>query len=130
MNLKHKHSIGTVILIMSLSVAHASENSLQYLEQYRAMGISQMDRAKGQQLWYSTVNRRGCTSCHGNDPGNPGKHNKTGKLIQPMAFSVNSDRYQDGKKIEKWFFRNCKWTFGRQCSPQEKADILTWLSSQ
>lgn len=130
MNLKQKHSIGLVILVMSFSVGHANQNSLQHLEQYRAKGISQMDAAKGRQLWYSTVNKRSCTSCHGDDPGNTGKHAKTGKLIQPMALSANPDRYQDSKKIEKWFLRNCKWTFGRQCDAQEKADILTWLSTQ
>jgi len=47
-----------------------------------------------------------------------------------MALSVSPGRYQDGNKIEKWLLRNCKWTLGRQCSLQEKADLLTWLSSQ
>ncbi|MEA3244387.1 MAG: DUF1924 domain-containing protein, partial [Pseudomonadota bacterium] len=33
----------------------------------------------------------------------------------------------DGKKIEKWFKRNCKWTLGRECTAQEKADFLAYI---
>ena len=93
-------------------------------------GLVKADQNNGQQLWNSVVNNRSCTSCHGETPASVGKHIKTGKVIKPMALSVNSERYQDGKKVEKWFLRNCKWTFGRPCSTEEKADILSWLSSQ
>lgn len=93
-------------------------------------GAVMADQGKGRQLWNSVVNERSCTSCHGDDPTQMGKHIKTGKTIQPMALSVNGERYQDDKKVEKWFLRNCKWTFGRQCSAQEKAGILSWLSNQ
>jgi len=93
-------------------------------------GAVMADQDKGRQLWNSIVNERSCTTCHGDDATETGKHIKTGKIIQPMALSVNGERYQDDKKIEKWFLRNCKWTFGRQCSTQEKADILNWLSNQ
>lgn len=47
-----------------------------------------------------------------------------------MAVSVNSERLSDAKKVKKWFRRNCKWTFGRECSAQEQADIFAWLNSQ
>ena len=43
-----------------------------------------------------------------------------------MAPSVNPKRFTDLKKVEKWFRRNCKWTWGRECNAQEKADILQW----
>ncbi len=100
------------------------------MDTYLAQGIDSVDQDKGRQLWNSTVNERSCTTCHGDDLVSIGKHVKTGKIIKPMALSVNAERYQKGKKIEKWFLRNCKWTFGRQCSTQEKADILSWLSNQ
>ena len=77
--------------------------------------ISMADSNNGQQLWNSVVNERSCTSCHGDTPADIGKHIKTGKTIEPMALSVNAERYQDHKKVEKWFLRNCKWTFGRAC---------------
>lgn len=117
-------------MIMLSATAGAGQNSPQQLETYRQEGIDQVDAQNGRQLWYSTVNERSCTSCHGNNPASAGKHVKTGKVIQPMASSVNGERYQEAKKMEKWFLRNCKWTLGRVCSTQEKADILTWLSSQ
>ena len=47
-----------------------------------------------------------------------------------MAPSVNPKRLTDRSKIEKWFKRNCKWTLGRECTPQEKGDILTFLLAQ
>lgn len=93
-------------------------------------GIALADQTDGQRLWNSVVNERSCTSCHGDDPTKIGKHIKTGKIIQPMALSVNGKRFQNQKKVDKWFLRNCKWTFGRECSAQEKADILSWLSKQ
>ena len=34
------------------------------------------------------------------------------------------------KKIEKWFKRNCKEAWGRECTAQEKADFLTYLITQ
>ena len=93
-------------------------------------GAVMADQNRGRQLWNSIVNDRSCTSCHGDEPSKMGKHIKTGKIIQPMALSVNSERFRDDKKIEKWLLRNCKWTFGRPCSTQEKADIISWLSNQ
>ena len=100
------------------------------LEVYRGEGVEQTDAEHGRKLWYTAVGERSCSDCHGENPGVIGKHVKTGKQIAPMAPSVNPERYQSANKIEKWFRRNCKWTFGRECSAQEKADILTWLASQ
>lgn len=118
------------ILLVPLGNAVGAGNQSAQLQLYRLQGIDQVDQARGQQLWYSIAGGRGCTSCHGNSPAAIGKHAKTGKTIEPMALSVNPARYQDGKKLEKWFLRNCKWTLGRQCSRQEKADLLTWLVNQ
>ena len=127
---KFKLLTGLLVAVMISGVAQAGQGPLQHLETYQQKGVDQVNQQQGQLLWNSTVNERSCTNCHGDNLENAGKHLKTGKVIQPMAFSVNAERYQDSKKIEKWFLRNCKWTFGRQCSTQEKADILTWLSSQ
>ena len=55
---------------------------------------------------------------------------RAGKVIDPMAPSVNSKRLTDAKKINKWLLRNCKWTFGRECTAQEKGNVLLWLSEQ
>ena len=93
-------------------------------------GLAIADQDRGKQLWNSVVDGRSCTDCHGETPTRAGKHIKTGKVIEPMAPSVNPDRFKNARKTEKWFRRNCNWTFNRECSAQEKSDILSWLSSQ
>ena len=72
---------------------------------------------------------RSCADCHTADPGMSGKHVRTGKAIEPMAPSVNPQRLTDQNKVEKWFKRNCKWTWGRECSEQEKTDFISYLNS-
>ena len=71
-----------------------------------------------------------CTSCHGEDPKTPGQNAKTGKPIEPMAVSVNPKRYTNTADVEKWFKRNCKQVLGRECTPAEKGDFVTFMMSQ
>lgn len=73
---------------------------------------------------------RSCTSCHGRDLSQPGRHVNTGKVIEPMAPSVNPQRLSDAAKIEKWLGRNCRWTLGRNCTASEKADVLAYIRTQ
>ena len=54
---------------------------------------------------------------------------RTGKPIKALAPSVQPQRLTDIGKIRKWFKRNCKWTLGRVCTPQEKGDILLFLKN-
>lgn len=69
-----------------------------------------------------------CTSCHTADMTAVGQ-TRAGKEIAPMAVSVVPDRFTDLDKVEKWFGRNCNSVLGRDCTAQEKGDILTWLAS-
>jgi len=71
-----------------------------------------------------------CSSCHGSDAElrESGRHYKSGKVIEPMAPTANKDRYTDMEKLEKWFTRNCKQVVKRECSAQEKGDVLRYLS--
>lgn len=108
----------------------AAGGRVEQLATYRQQGVERTDAERGRRLWYTTNGERSCATCHGERPAMTGKHARTGKAIEPMALSLNPARYQDAEKIEKWFLRNCKWTWGRECSTQEKADILTWLASQ
>ena len=106
------------------------------LEQYSQQGSTIFSAERGQKLWEQSVDgkapftSRSCTSCHSQKIKNNGQHIKTKKQIDPMATSVNPSRLTKTKKIEKWFKRNCKWTFGRECSIQEKGDIITYLESR
>ena len=68
-----------------------------------------------------------CASCHGETPTGPGRHAKTAKVIQPLAPGVNPQRFTDVAQVEKWFKRNCGDVLKRECTAQEKGDILAWL---
>ena len=70
-----------------------------------------------------------CTSCHGPDPRGAGK-TPAGKAIEPVALSVTPARYADPAKVEKWFKRNCNEVLGRECTPREKGDWLTFMAGQ
>lgn len=101
------------------------------LEGYRGAGAGPFSAEAGEAMWHAVQSVEGesrrCTDCHGDDLKQPGEHRRTGKTIEPMAPSVNAGRLTDERKIEKWFLRNCKWTVGRECTPQEKGDFLLFL---
>jgi cytochrome c peroxidase len=70
-----------------------------------------------------------CSTCHTGTPTTTGRHARTGKNIAPLAPAVNPERFTDAATAEKWFRRNCNDVVGRECTPQEKGDVLTWLIS-
>ncbi|MCP4995905.1 MAG: DUF1924 domain-containing protein [Gammaproteobacteria bacterium] len=124
------------VLLLGVSTAYGAGTVTKLLQEYRDQGAGPFGLQAGEKLWVGThtykdgVSERSCTSCHGDDLTQSGKHQRTGKLIEPMAPALNAQRLGDRKKIEKWFKRNCKWTFGRECSPQEKGDIILFIQSQ
>jgi len=123
----------TRILLTALLLGVASAglqagdiNSVQ--NHYRALGAGPFQSERGEKLWNNrSYEGRQCADCHGPDLTRGGRHQRTKKPIEPMAPSVNSSRYTDLKKVEKWFTRNCKSTLGRACTAQEKGDILEYL---
>lgn len=100
------------------------------LAEFQAAAPEPLSAEAGRATWYQDTDGRSCTSCHSETLDVAGRHEKTGKPIEPMAPSVNPERLADRRKINKWFLRNCKWTFGRECTAQEKGDMLLWLSQQ
>jgi len=123
-------------LAVGVPCASAAENAVpQMLARYQAEGAGEFSAERGKRFWTAQhvarkePLRRSCTTCHGTDLRKAGEHRRTGKPIKPMAPSVNPERFTSAKKIEKWFRRNCKWTLGRECTSQEKGDVLTWLNS-
>jgi hypothetical protein len=100
---------------------------------YSQAGGRDFNPTRGKQFWLAERAGEGgeaisCASCHGSDLRKPGRQQKTGKPIEPMAPSVNKDRYTDFEKVEKWFLRNCKQVLRRECTAQEKGDVLRYLS--
>lgn len=71
-----------------------------------------------------------CTTCHTTDPRQPGQNAKTGRPIEPVAVSVNPARFTDAAKVEKQFTRDCKSVLGRECTPLEKGDYITFMAGR
>ena len=115
---------------------HAQANAISELEvSYTAQGAGPFSTANGEAFWTKnftdakTGKARNCSNCHSADLSKSGAHIRTNKVIKPMAPSANAQRYTKIKKIKKWFVRNCKWTVGRECTAQEKGDLLSYLKS-
>lgn len=123
-----------VAMLLGSSAVMATPATDALMAQYKTEGAAGFDAERGKKAWSKEVkNAEGemgsCTNCHGSDLSKQGKHEKTKKVIEPMAHSVNAERYTDEKKIEKWFKRNCKEAWGRECTAQEKGDFLKYLLS-
>jgi cytochrome c553 len=131
----NKYLVCALIFSLSLPVFAAGELDAAF-KLYKGSENLTFDAARGKAMWEKTYpaepddpfKERTCATCHGKDLTKATKHVKTGKPIDPMAPSVNKERFTELKKIEKWFKRNCKWTVGRECTNQEKGDLLTYLS--
>ena len=91
--------------------------------------------AKRGEAFYFAVNTDGnsetpsCSTCHGKDPTQKG-HLRTGKVIDPIAVSANSEAFTSATRVEKWFGRQCKGVVGRDCTPTEKGDFITFLMNK
>jgi hypothetical protein len=126
-------TIPAVLLLLPL-MAQADATS-DLMASYQQQGAGGFSESAGKTFWSKEFIHaesgkvRSCTSCHGADLTRPGKHARTGKSIKPMAPSVNPERLTDAKKIKKWFKRNCKWTLGRECTPQEKGDVMAFIKN-
>lgn len=79
------------------------------------------------QNFATTPGLASCTACHTTDPTAEGRHAVTGKRIAPLSPRANAERFADAAKSDKWFKRNCKEVMGSECSPAQKADVLSYL---
>jgi hypothetical protein len=126
------------LLIAFIAAAGSVQASVvdQTLRQYRQQGATRFDAEAAKRMWTKSFgtsaegHERKCSACHNADLRTGGKHVKTGKPIDPLAPSRNPERLTDQAEIEKWFKRNCQWTLGRECTPQEKGDFLSFIRTQ
>ena len=106
------------------------------MKSYQSQGAKKGNAQRGEQFWNKTFSgkapftERSCKSCHTSNLKNKGEHVRTGKILKPLAPSVNQLSLSKVKKVNKWFKRNCKWTIGSECSAQTKADILAFIEQQ
>ena len=125
--------IASLLISIALPVTGA-DTTESLLQDYRKKGAGSFSAERGRSLWQKQTPQtdgspeRSCASCHGNNLKTAGNHARTGKPIKAMSPLVNPQRLIERKKIEKWFKRNCKWTWGRLCTPQEKGDLLRFIS--
>jgi len=127
------------MMLLPLTYSHsvlATEAVDKLLVEYRSAGASEFSVEAGKTLWLQEFKDaksgkvRQCATCHTDNLRNKGKHARTGKSIEPLATSVNPKSLIDIKKVRKWLTRNCKWTIGRECTPQEKGNVLTFIQAQ
>jgi len=116
-------------LTASFAVLPAQATSpKEQMEGYAAQSGQTPQAARGQEFFTTKHGHEwACASCHTDKPTVEGKHASTGKAIKPMAPAVNTDRFSDAAKTEKWFRRNCNDVVGRECTAAEKADVIAWL---
>ncbi len=131
-----KRKLIVVTALMFAMPLYAQADAVSELQAgYQAKGAGPFSAAAGEALWNKPFKdaksgkERSCVTCHTADLTQSGKHVRTGKAIEPMAPSVNPKRLTEIKKIKKWFVRNCKWTLGRECTAQEKGDLLAFLKN-
>lgn len=126
-------AVAALALLAASGPAAARTDVGPLLAHYQKAGGKDFSAERGKAFWLAEHAGEGgmrlnCVTCHGGDMAKPGKHNKSGKVIEPMASSVNPERYTDLEKVEKWFTRNCKQVLGRECTAQEKGDVLRYLA--
>ncbi|QWD90201.1 DUF1924 domain-containing protein [Polynucleobacter sp. MWH-Braz-FAM2G] len=113
--------------LLGFSVAVLSATPQDLLKGYESQS-AKGSPSRGEQFFNVKHGKEwSCASCHENPPNHDTKHIVTGKVIKPLSPNVNPDRFTDQAKVEKWFKRNCNDVLGRECTAQEKADVLSWL---
>lgn len=129
-----KSSLNLILVaLLFASTAAGADTVDDRLAAYKSGGASGFSAAAGEAMWNKsfrdakTGESRNCATCHTGNLRDSGKHAETGKLIEPMKPVVNPKRLTDARQIEKWFLRNCKWTYGRECTPKEKGDFLLFI---
>ena len=127
----HK-STATAVLVCLLGPAAAAAAPLDdLLARYAESAEQSFDASRGGQLWRREIDAgkgpRSCSLCHGKDLTRSGRHQRTRKPIEPLAPRANPQRLTDIADIEKWLKRNCRWTWGRDCTAQERGDLLSYL---
>lgn len=114
--------------VQAFTAQAADTTPAQQLTHWTAQAGAPAKAERGQALF---TQRHGgewsCASCHGTPPTGQGKHASTGKAIAPLAPAFNAKAFTDTAKVDKWFKRNCKDVLSRECSAQEKADVLAYL---
>ena len=122
--------LGLALIATSLSTVAAPTSPQAQLAEWTAVAGKPASVERGRTFFTGQHGKDiSCASCHGSAPTGPGKHLSTGKVLEPLAPAANPKSLTDSAKVAKWFKRNCNDVLGRECSAQEKADVLAFLTS-
>ncbi|MBU3724719.1 MAG: DUF1924 domain-containing protein [Burkholderiaceae bacterium] len=117
-------------LVSSVVIAAPDTTPAQQLQFWSVQAGSPGQSARGKAFFLAKHGKDlSCASCHSESPLGSGKHASTGKAIAPLAPAANPESLTDTARINKWFRRNCNDVLARECTPQEKADVIAFLSS-
>jgi hypothetical protein len=120
---------GLVALAVAVPAAHAATPA-ELLAGYVAQAGSPASPGRGEALFNTNFGKDlelSCGSCHGAVPTKASRHAISEKRLEPLAPAFNDKRFTDRSKVEGWFRINCKDVMARECTAQEKADVLSWL---
>lgn len=122
-----KKKIILVLALVSFIGLAVSASPQEILKGYESQS-GKASPARGEQFFNAKHGKEwSCASCHESPPNHDTKHIVTGKVIKPLSPNANPERFVDQAKVEKWFKRNCNDVLARECTAQEKADVLSWL---
>jgi hypothetical protein len=121
-----------LMLLSAHALADSPAGFMASYAQGAGVAVSALSPARGEVLYRSehpgkNGAMQSCASCHTANPKQAGQ-TRVGKRIEPLAPSVNPQRFTDAAKVEKWFRRNCTDVLARECSAQEKGDFIAWLN--
>lgn len=126
-----------ITLLLALGTASALAGPQELIDSYAAQARQEnaafagFSAARGETFYHAKGGGKSdsCAACHTASPKNLGRHERTGKEIQPLAPAANPRRLTDAAEVEKWFRRNCQDVLARACTAQEKGDFLSYLNS-
>jgi len=128
--------LAALVLPLASFAAPREDLLAQYAAAAKAASpaFSGFSAARGEKLHFTKfaggkAETPACTSCHADNPRSAGR-TPAGKTVEAVAVSVTPARYTDPAKVEKWFKRNCNDVLGRECTPLEKGDWLTYVIGQ
>lgn len=111
------------------AVRAADTNVSEQLARWSASAAAPADAERGRNFFAA---RHGgewsCSTCHGTPPVKQGRHAVTGKTIAPLAPAANPRAFTETARVDRWLRRNCNDVLRRECSAQEKADLLAYLN--
>lgn len=132
--LRSRRLLAGLVLALGAVAAAQAETPSQILDSYVKRAGAPASPERGQRLFTQRFTGKSslfesCTDCHGTTPTKRGKDGVSEKAIEPLAPAANPKRLTDPNKVDNYLRINCKDVVGRDCSAQEKADVLAWLIS-